>query len=185
MTAEHESKIRKWFGRVLEQESAPIEPMVMTLKKAVGDTVLVHVDIEGMQLSNYVGFRLKYPSDIIGPAKVAGSDKAVLYDNGDVFPSGTVETVCNSGYDLDGTKWIYVSKVVKDGEPAECPSGRIVTLQFSCLAQGTGTIEVYDRKYGNSVSGDGYDSDSEPLTFELASDEPAPIPKAIFKIVIE
>ena len=195
MTAERESKIRSWFSSKSDSQQNPananglalvnqaIAPKVIT--KKAGDVVKVSIDITDMQVSDYVGFRLNYPVDVIAPVIVSGTEAAVKVTDGDIFGGHEVDIICNALHDSDtGEKWMYVSKVIITGDMVAAAFGRIITIDFVCVGSGSGTIEVVEREYGSLAANSEYESESDPLSLTILSDEPVVV-IARFKIVVE
>ena len=171
-------KVFKWAGR------KNVAPTDITVVKKVGDIVKVSVDITNMQESNYVGFRLNYPSAILTPVFDLGSDVIVKCDNGDVFKDRVVDLICNGLQDdQTGEKWLYVSKVLKGGDPVATPTGRILTMYFVCVGSGTGTLEVVEREYGHLEANTEYESEAIPLTLTIQTGTETIVAK--FHIVVE
>lgn len=171
-------KVFKWAGR------KSVAPTDVTVVKKVGDLIKVSVDITNMMESNYVGFRLNYPATIMSPVFENGSDVIVKCDNGDVFKDQEIDLICNGiRDDQTGEKWIYVSKVLKGGDPVATPSGRILSMYFVCVGSGTGTLEVVEREYGHLEANTEYESEATPLTLTIQTTTEIVVAK--FHIVIE
>ena len=183
-------KIMAWAGMGKKpvaggtvSEGTAMEPI--TLTKKIGDLIQLSVDMENMQLSNYVGFRLVFPHAIMRPAIMAGSDAAVDRVDGDVFAGREVDLQCNHLIDDNtGEHFVYVSKAIKTGSAMK-QDGRVVTLKFLVQAAGSGEIRVEDRAYGLMEDGQdtAYESDCDPVMLTL--EEYVSPPVAVFRIVVE
>lgn len=124
-----------------------------TLVKALGDTIRVSVDVAVKDIaeSAFTGFRVVYPAELMVPVGT-GSGNAVQFENGDLWAGKDVEVVANN-QELDGAHFVYVSKVLKTGDPTGQLSGEVLTLMFQALAHGVGNITITECKYGRMVDG--------------------------------
>jgi hypothetical protein len=133
----------------------------VTIKKNVGDDVLVTVLLANAEQHAYVGFDLNYPS-IVAPVIPEGTK--VAFDEGDIYAGHTFETLCNKGTG----NTVVVSKVLKESTPL-VQNGSVVMLRFKCTAIGSGTFTLEDRNVGYVAGGivHNYSSDAAamPVTF--------------------
>lgn len=180
-------RVRQWTGanktvsQVLDGTTNEI-----TLVKKIGDPVTVSVDVTDMALSNYVGFVVRYPYNVIEPvlAQAGQRQGPMLCTDGNLFAGLSVDLQCNALVDDDtGDKWVYVSKALKAGNPVATASARILSMSFAAIASGSGVLELVERLYGNSQDSTEYDSDADPLSLILRG-EPAVV-RARFWIVVE
>lgn len=124
------------------------------LTKALGDTIRVSVDVAVRDIAeaSFTGFRVVYPAELMVPIGT-GSGNAVRHENGDLWGGKDVEVVANNK-ELDGQHFVYVSKVIKTGDPTGQPSGEVLTvltLMFQTLAHGVGNIQITECKYGRRM----------------------------------
>lgn len=123
------------------------------LTKAVNETIRVSVDVAVRDIteSAFTGFRVVYPAELMVPVGT-GSGNAVQFENGNLWGGQTVEVIANN-QELDGQHFVYVSKVIKAGDPTGQLSGEVLTLMFQILAHGVGNIQITECKYGRMVDG--------------------------------
>lgn len=123
------------------------------LIKAVNDTIRVSVDVAVRDIAeaSFTGFRVVYPAELMVPIGT-GSGNAVQHENGNLWGGQTVEVIANN-QELDGQHFVYVSKLIKAGDATIDLSGEVLTLMFTALAHGVGTIQITECKYGRMVDG--------------------------------
>lgn len=123
------------------------------LTKALGDTIRVSVDVAVRDIAeaSFTGFRVVYPADLMVPVGT-GSGNAVQHENGNLWGGQTVEVIANN-QELNGAHFVYVSKLIKAGDATIDLSGEVLTLMFTALAHGVGTIQITECKYGRMVAG--------------------------------
>lgn len=123
------------------------------LIKAVNETIRVSVDVAVRDIteSAFTGFRVVYPAELMVPIGT-GSGNAVQHENGNLWGGQTVEVIANN-HELDGAHFVYVSKLIKAGDPKIDISGEVLTMMFQTLAHGVGNIQITECKYGRMVDG--------------------------------
>jgi hypothetical protein len=124
-----------------------------TITKAVNETIRVSVDVAVRDIAegSFVGFRVVYPAELMVPIGT-GSGNAVQHENGNLWGGQTVEVIANN-HELDGAHFVYVSKLIKAGDPKIDIAGEVLTMMFQALAHGVGNIQITECKYGRMVDG--------------------------------
>jgi len=165
------------FLKGLTGSTAASTTSTVVLEKKIGDDVLISIDLENLQESTFAGMNLVYPS-VVKP-KLLNNGIACDVINGNLWSGLPTELLANDIMDHDtGQKYVYVSKVVKMGQPAE-QSGRLVTVKFQCVAKGTGIVALESISIGRILNGWAalYEPSSNPLQFDIETPvEPPPVP---------
>lgn len=127
-----------------------------TLVKNIGETIRVSVDVAVRDIaeSAFTGFRVVYPADLMVPVGT-GIGNAVQFENGDLWAGEEVDIIANNQVTqtVDDNYFVYVSKVLKNGNKTGQLSGEVLTLMFQTIAHGVGNITITECKYGRMVDG--------------------------------
>jgi hypothetical protein len=140
----------------------------VVLKKRVGDEIKLRVSISGAPEHKFVGCSVVYPAWIMDPVLTDGNKVSFLA--GDVYNGLDQETICTKGAGS-----VALSRVLKSGA-AVAGNGSVATLNFKCVAAGTGVISLTNADIGY-VDGNGavvkYNAVSSPLN--VATEIPATV----------
>jgi hypothetical protein len=138
----------------------------VVLKKNVGDTVLVTVNMETAEAHKFVGFDISYPVDVMAPIVTEGN--TVAFEEGTVYAGQSFETLCTKSVNS-----VVVSKVLKAGNPV-AEEGSVLTVKFVCTGHGAGNVTLTNMVAGYLSGGTvtKYLTTVTPIPLELAAPMP-------------